>query len=115
MKHKATIFFTASSSSIIKSLRPVLKAKCGNSKEGIVAIHVPDAQPEDFITAKHLHSIEKVIETVRCYILIRKGHEGDFSIIHHVLKMSMGYCEELEPFRAAPGIVTKVLPSLRYG
>ena len=36
----------------------VLKAKSGDSKEGIIVVDIPDAQPQNTLTAKHLQGWE---------------------------------------------------------
>jgi len=67
------MFFILCSSMIIKSLSHLLEAKGWDSKEGIIAIYVSDAQPEDFVTAEYLRSIEEIVESVWGYIIDRRS------------------------------------------
>ncbi len=75
---------------IVLNLRPAAELQGWNSKERIVAVHVTDTQSQDVVTAKHLGGIKKVVITVRGYIIISKGHKGNFSLIHQVCKMAVG-------------------------
>ncbi len=67
----------------------VLEAKGGDSKEGIVTIHIPDAQSQNTLAAEHLQGIVEIIESVRCDVIIRERHKENFLCIHHVRKIGM--------------------------
>ncbi len=62
----------------------VLEAQGGDSKEGVITIHIPDAQPQNTLAAEHLQGIVEIIESVRSDIIICKCHKRDFPCIHHI-------------------------------
>jgi hypothetical protein len=55
------------------------------------------------IAAKNLRCVVKIIETVRCHIIIRQGHERDPALGHQVGKMRVGDRQKLKPFGPATG------------
>lgn len=88
------------------------KVQGGDAKEGIVLIDVSYAQSEDVITAKDLGRIKKIVVPIWGYIIVSQGHERQLPVVHQFLKMPMGYSDKLDAFRAAAGLVSKILSKL---
>ncbi len=81
----------------------MIKLQRGNSKQRIVAVDITDAEAQDMIAAKNLRCVVKIIETVRCHIIIRQGHERGPALRHQVGKMGVGDRQKLKPFGPATG------------
>ena len=78
-------------------------------------IQVSYAQPEHMVTAEHLGRVKKVLVPVWGHIIVGKDHEGHFPAIHQVLKMPVGYGEELDPLGAATSFIKESLSQARNG